>query len=91
MGKIIFRGFLKFIYKVHSPLREGPNFVNYEPNKFYFNKKCVVSQYHPRLYPDYKMLPNLVLEKPTLNLINDDEIPRVLFSPAHKRIGGKME
>jgi len=80
---------VKYIYQVHSPLREGPNFVNYQPNKIEFDKKCVVAQYHPRMYPDYDWVPNIILEKPTINFIDDTQQIRVLFSPAHKRTGGR--
>lgn len=80
---------VKFIYQVHSPLREGPNFVNYVPKRIHFDKKCVISQYHPRLYSDYVLVPNIILEKPSLNLIKDNEKIKVLFSPAHKRTGGR--
>jgi len=79
----------KFVYQAHSPLREGPNFVDYVPKMINFDKRCVVAQYHPRLYSTYTMLPNIVLENPYLNLIKDSEVPKVLFSPAHKRTGGR--
>lgn len=80
---------VKFIYQVHSPLREGPNFVNYIPEKIQFDKKCVISQYHPRLYSDHILVPNIILEKPSINLLQDDEKIKLLFSPAHKRTGGR--
>lgn len=80
---------VKFIYQVHSPLREGPNFVNYVPKKIQFDKKCVISQYHPRLYSDYILVPNIILEKPSISLLQNNEKIKVLFSPAHKRTGGR--
>lgn len=80
---------IKFIYQVHSPLREGPNFVEYQPKYIEFDKKCVIAQYHTRLYPDYEMVPNIILHEPSLNPIQKTEKPKVLFSPAHKRTGGR--
>lgn len=80
---------VKYIYQVHSPLREGPNFVHYEPTKIEFEKKCAVAQYHPRMYPDNEFVPNIILENPSINLIDDTQQVRVLFSPAHKRTGGR--
>ena len=80
----------KFILQIHSPLREGPLFVEYgNESKIKYDKKCVVGQYHTRLFPKYTMVPNLVLDKPSVNLIKDDEIPVVLFSPSHSRTGGR--
>ncbi|MED7820127.1 MULTISPECIES: hypothetical protein [unclassified Francisella] len=78
-----------FVYQVHSPLREGPNFTYYESALINFDIKCVISQYHSRLYPDFEIVPNIVLQKPTVNLIGKNETPRVLFSPAHNRVGGR--
>jgi len=79
-----------FIYQSHSPLKEGPVFTEYaEGGKLKFDAKCVIAQYHPRLYPDYKIVPNIILHTPSINLIKDDEIPKVLFSPAHTRTGGR--
>jgi len=79
-----------FVYQAHSPLKEGPIFTTYaEDSKFNFQAKCVVAQYHPRLYPHYKIVPNIVLFTSSINLIKDDEVPKVLFSPAHTRTGGR--
>lgn len=78
----------KFIYQVHSPLREGPLFVD-RTNDFGlpFSKKLVVAQYQPRQYADYQLVPNVVLDRPSLRLRNDDELLRVVFSPSHNRDG----
>lgn len=81
--------FVKFVYQVHSPLREGPLFFNYTPTKIKFDKKLVVGQYQPRFYEDFIIVPNLILENPSLNLIKENEKPKILFSPSHKRIGGR--
>jgi len=86
-----FRSDVKFIYQAHSPLREGPVFTEYatDDGLIQFDEKCVVAQYQPRLYPDYTIVPNLVTEHPCLNLLQDDELPVLLFSPAHTRTGGR--
>lgn len=78
----------KFIYHVHSPLREGPIFID-KTNSFgvNFSKKLVVGQYHPRHYPDFYPVPNIVLGAPSKNLVKDDEPLRVMYSPTHKRGG----
>lgn len=77
-----------FIYQVHSPLREGPIFVKYyKGSKIPFQKKLVVGQYQPRLYKDFEFVPNIVLKKPSINLIKEDEKPIIIFSPSHRRDG----
>ena len=79
-----------YIYQVHSPLKEGPLFTTYaEEGLIKFDAKCVVAQYHPRLYPSYTIVPNIILYKSSIHLIKNDEIPKVLFSPAHVRSGGR--
>lgn len=78
----------KFIYHVHSPLREGPlYFDRYLHYGIEFEKLLVVAQYHPRHYPDFIPVPNLVLTEPRLNLINDGEIVKVMYTPSHNRGG----
>ncbi len=81
---------VKFIYQVHSPLREGPVFVKYaDESTIEYEEKLVVAQYQPRLYMDYTIVPNITLESPSLKLLIDGETPIVLFSPAHTRTGGR--
>jgi len=78
----------KLVYQVHSPLREGPIFYDYaQESGFDFDKCLVVSQYHPRLYPSFIPVPNIITAKPSLNLLNKNEKPFILFSPAHKNVG----
>lgn len=80
----------KLIYHAHSPLREGPVFFDYaRESSFDFDAKLVVAQYHPRQYPDSMPVPNLVMEAPSFQIITQDEKPVILFSPAHKRTGGR--
>lgn len=78
----------KVIYHVHSPKREGPIYVDRSGGyELPISEKLVVGQMHPRLWRDFRPVPNIVNAKPSLQLIRDDEKPRVLFSPAHKREG----
>ena len=81
----------KFVYQAHSPLREGPVFTRYASRggRIEFDEKCVISQYQPRLYSDYTVVPNLILENPSLKLLKEAETPVVFFSPAHLRNGGR--
>ncbi|GAA4650098.1 hypothetical protein GCM10023116_23810 [Kistimonas scapharcae] len=80
----------KFIYHVHSPLREGPLFSNVsEDIGVDFDLKMVVAQYHPRHYQGYVPVLNIVPFKSSVKVIENNEIPRVLFSPAHRRTGGR--
>ena len=78
----------KFIYHIHSPLREGPVFI--DKTKIFdirFSKKLVVGQYHPRHYPDFIPVPNIVLGVPSKNLVVDDQPLRIMYSPTHTRGG----
>jgi hypothetical protein len=81
---------VKFIYQVHSPLREGPIFYNYEKeSKIPFDDYLVVGQYQPRLFNNFKMVPNFVNQKSELNLLDDTEKIKIIFSPTHKQSGGR--
>ena len=80
----------EFIYHVHSPLREGPLF--FEAYKFMgidFYKKIVVGQYHPRHYHDFIPLLNTVPFKAAASPMSTDGDIRILFSPSHRRTGGR--
>lgn len=78
----------KFIYQVHSPLREGPLYCERaESIGLPFGAKLVVSQYQPRHYTDYFAVPNIVLDTPAIRLRKRGEKLRVLFSPSHARKG----
>ncbi len=80
----------KFIYHVHSPLREGPLFVELVSKMgIEFNIKLVVAQYQARIYQDYIPVLNLVPYKPYIKEVKPGDIPRVICSPAHKRVGGR--
>ncbi|MBW9399806.1 hypothetical protein FHC51_08245 [Leclercia sp. EC_58] len=80
----------KFVYHVHSPLREGPLFFEvYKTLGIDFYKKIVVGQYHPRHYSDFIPLLNIVPFKATSSVKNVDDKIRILFSPSHTRTGGR--
>lgn len=80
----------KFIYQTHSPFREPPLFCyKGEALPFNFDKKLVVAQVHPRLYPDYEFVPNVIDFTPNKNLQKSIKRQlRILFSPSHKRTAG---
>jgi hypothetical protein len=77
-----------FIYQVHSPLREGPLYI---PREDYiglpFSAKFVVGQFQPRIHTDFTIVPNIIMEPPSLNLRKHGEKLRVIFSPTHLRPG----
>lgn len=78
----------RFIYQVHSPLREGPLYhLRAEDMGFNFHKKLVVGQYHPRIYQDYLPVPNIVFKKASITPSHEDPPPKLLFSPTHKHPG----
>lgn len=78
----------KWVYHVHSPLREGPLFTRRDFElPFVFSAKLVVAQYQPRVYPDFLPVPNLVDALPNCNERAIGETLRVLFSPTHVRGG----
>lgn len=77
-----------FVYQVHSPLREGPLYFERAPALgLPISRHLVVGQYQPRHYPDYRPVPNLVLDAPFLSPRREGERLRVLFSPTHSRTG----
>lgn len=79
-----------YIYQVHSPLREGPLYVDRSADIGLPFRKClVVGQYHPRHYQDFVPVPNLVLDAPSVSLRKPGEKLRVMFSPSHKAEGGR--
>lgn len=78
----------KFVYQVHSPLREGP--LYYERSEVIglpFSDHLVVAQYQPRHYQTYRAVPNLVDFKHEVTLREDGQRLRVMFSPSHTRSG----
>jgi len=78
----------RFVYQVHSPLREGPLYCERASELLLpFQAHLVVGQYQPRHYPHYIPVPNLVLDHVTLQERKQDEKLRVIFSPTHSRGG----
>lgn len=77
-----------FIYHIHSPLKEGPLFFpHYKKFEGIFKEFLVVSQYQPRIYQNFTPVPNIIAKTPSIRLLKDDEIIRVLYSPTHLRPG----
>lgn len=78
----------KFVYHVHSPLREGPlYFDRTEHLGFDWSAKLSIPHYPQRFFQDFRLVPNITLFKESLNLLSDHEPVRILFSPAHRRTG----
>ena len=78
----------RFVYQVHSPLREGPLYhYRHENIGLPFGAFLVVSQYQPRHYFDYQPVPNIILDAPSVTLRKPGEPLKVLFSPSHTRSG----
>lgn len=79
---------VRFVYQVHSPLREGPIFFDRsEALGFEFSAKLAIPHTAHRFLPDYRLVPNLILFKPSVRPLDQDEPIRVIFSPAHRRTG----
>ncbi|MDM1022219.1 hypothetical protein QSV37_18285 [Acinetobacter sp. VNK23] len=78
----------KFIYHVHSPLREGPLFLDRTQDMgIVFDDFLVVGQHWPKLYPNYKPVPNIIFHTPSINLRQKGEKLRIAYSPTHQHIG----
>nr|WP_147309532.1 hypothetical protein [Cupriavidus taiwanensis] len=78
----------RFVYQVHSPVREGPLYIpRAEEFGLPFSAHLVVGQYQPRHYPSYIPVPNIVLDAATCTPRGKGEKMRVMFSPTHARSG----
>lgn len=78
----------RYVYQTHSPLREGPLYVErYQQLELPFEKLLTVAQYQPRHYPQFIPVPNFILSSPFLNLKKENEVLRVMYSPTHNRGG----
>lgn len=76
----------KFVYQVHNAHREGPIFFNMEDYlPFKFSQKLTVAQHQGRSLPTFTMVPNIINTKENINILNDNEKPKILFLPSHKR------
>lgn len=77
-----------YVYQVHSPLREGPNYSERAGKiPLPFRARLVVGQYQPRHYPDFMPVPNIVDAEPSVRPYIPGEKLRVIFSPTHKQDG----
>jgi hypothetical protein len=80
----------RFVYQVHSPLREGPVFFDRSDELgFEFGARLAIPHCAHRFLPEYRLVPNLILFKPSVRPLGADEPVRVIFSPAHRRTGGR--
>jgi hypothetical protein len=80
----------KLIFHAHSPLREGPLFANAsEQMDLQFTDFYVVAQYQPRHYQNYTPICNIVPEIKGISNNNLDTPIKVLYTPAHNRLGGR--
>lgn len=78
----------KFIYQVHSPLREGPLFFDRtEWMGIDFNKKLVVAQHWPKIHQDYFPVPNIISYAPNSPGDTLIENSSIILSPTHKNKG----
>lgn len=77
-----------FVYQIHSPMREGPVFLDRtEEIGLPFTKFLVVGQHHSKLYPNYIPVPNIIHSVPSLNLREKNEKLKVIYSPTNKHEG----
>lgn len=77
-----------YIYHVHSPLREGPLYLRRSDYiDLPFVGKFIVGQYQPRIYPGFTLVPNVIIEPPSITLRKPGEKLKVIFSPTHLRPG----
>lgn len=78
----------KFVYHVHSPLREGPlYFRRLDDFRIPWSAFFVVGQIWPRLYPDATPMPNIVPMPPVEAPAPIGDSVRVIYSPSHRRQG----
>jgi len=76
-----------YVYQTHSPLREGPLYVNRGNEYFDYNVRLVVGQHWGRFYQSYIPVPNLILSPPSIRPRKPGEKLRIMFSPTHKHVG----
>lgn len=78
----------KFVFHVHSPLKEGPLYVERSENMgIDFDLRLVVAQYQPRMYPNFVPVPNVVAVPPSVSYREDGQKLRLCFTPSHSRGG----
>lgn len=78
----------KYVYQVHSPLREGPLYLPRDSSiDLPFSLKLVVGQFQPRIHKDHIFVPNIIHDTPSVKPRKKGEKLRVIFSPTHMRAG----
>jgi hypothetical protein len=77
----------RFVYQVHSPLREGPLFFDRSATLgFEWAAKLSIPHYPQRFFSDYRLVPNIVIPRASVRVLGGESV-RVVFSPAHRRQG----
>lgn len=77
----------KFVYQAHSTTGEGPLFYRRADSLgLDFEAKLTIPHFPHLSLPDYTLVPNLIMEKASGPEVLES-IPRILFSPSHKRTG----
>ncbi|BFT62221.1 hypothetical protein [Pseudomonas moorei] len=78
----------KYVYQVHSPLREGPLYLPRDSSLgLPFSLKLVVGQFQPRIHQDHVFVPNIIHDTPSVRPRRKGEKLKVIFSPTHLRPG----
>lgn len=75
----------KLFYQVHSPLYEPPNFGDLsDDHGLDFDAKLVIGHFHPRQFPDYKIIPNCLFRSNMFSAfkpVQRDKV-RIIVSPS---------
>lgn len=78
----------RYVYQVHSPLREGPLYLPRDVEiGLPFSLNLVVGQFQPRIHRNYTFVPNIIHETPSVKPRKKGEKLKVIFSPTHMRPG----
>lgn len=81
-------GSCRYVYQVHSPLREGPlYFDRADTLGLEWSAKLSIPHYPQRFFQDYRLVPNVILPTSSVHPLGERDRVRILFSPAHRRSG----
>lgn len=81
---------VKYIYQVHSPRYERPIFDDLSDfHGIHFSHKLVICHFHPRHFPNFRIVPNCLYRKAFLKspVISSNEVLTVQFSPSGRSNG----
>lgn len=82
------RSSCRYVYQLHSTYREGPlYFPRHDQIGVEFSAHLTIPHFPQRAEPGFRIVPNIVLAPPSAQPIQDGELPRILFSPSHRRTG----